>query len=265
VLTLEPTADEAIESAPLPGRWASAASGLLAGAAALATGELFGGFLAKWQSPVVSVAEAVIDSVPRPVKDFAIETFGEDDKIALVVGILAFSIVFSAVLGLVGRRRPPIAAAGFGVFALVGVWASQRFPGSPLSAVIPSLMAGVAGAATFLVLHRMAARPQPSVAAADQPQSGLSTRRRFLIVSGSVAAFAAVATTAGRALRGRFSAASSRNAVVLPTPAESLATAPASVAVDAPGVSPFYTPNSEFYRVDTALEVPQVPTEGWTL
>ena len=76
------------------GRMAGAATGLLAGAAALATGELFGGFVAKWQSPVVSVAEAVIDSVPRSVKDFAIETFGEDDKIALVVGILVFSVIF---------------------------------------------------------------------------------------------------------------------------------------------------------------------------
>ena len=26
-----------------------------------------------------------------------------------------------------------------------------------------------------------------------------------------------------------------------------------------------YTPNADFYRVDTALAVPQVPTEGWTL
>ena len=275
-----------------PGRTASAASGLLAGAAALATGELFGGFIAKWQSPVVSVAEAVIDSVPRPVKDFAIETFGEDDKIALVVGILVFSVIFSAVLGLIGRRRPVVAASGFGVFALVGVWASQRFSGSTLDAAIPSLMAGVAGAAAVIGLLRLASPPAttdelieidtdeatdgtdvgsadamaastPSAALADS--TGQSTRRRFLIVSAAVAGFAAIATTAGRALRGRFDATSSRNAVTLPTATEPLAAAPAGVAVDAPGVSPFYTPNGDFYRVDTALAVPQVPTEGWTL
>ena len=276
-----------------PSRTASAASGLLAGAAALATGELFGGFVAKWQSPVVSVAEAVIDSVPRPVKDFAIETFGEDDKIALVVGILVFSVIFSAVLGIVGRRRPVAAASGFGVFALVGAWASQRFSGSTLDAVIPSLMAGVAGAGAVIALLRLAAgttvaaptaedqptlideaelgsadamaggtptSPTPPTTATAQP-----TRRRFLIVSAAVAGFAAIATTAGRALRSRFDATSSRNAVTLPTVAEPLAAAPTTVAVTAPGVSPFYTPNADFYRVDTALEVPQVPTEGWTL
>jgi DMSO/TMAO reductase YedYZ molybdopterin-dependent catalytic subunit len=30
-------------------------------------------------------------------------------------------------------------------------------------------------------------------------------------------------------------------------------------------VAPFVTPNSDFYRIDTALLVPQVRTEGWTL
>ncbi|MDO9176342.1 MAG: hypothetical protein Q7V62_16160, partial [Actinomycetota bacterium] len=177
---------------PVPGRGAGMSSGLLAGAAALATGELVGSFAANWQGPVVSVAEAVIDAVPRPVKDFAIETFGEDDKIALVVGILVFSVIFSMVLGLVGRRRPRIAAAGFGVFAAVGVWASQRFPGSTLGAALPSIAAGVAGAAAFLLLHRLAtpvaaappAQPDEDHDSADddQPASTGSTRRRFLIV-----------------------------------------------------------------------------------
>ncbi|MDP2292515.1 MAG: molybdopterin-dependent oxidoreductase [Actinomycetota bacterium] len=252
----------------VPGRGAGMSSGLLAGAAALATGEFVGSLAASWQGPVVSVAEAVIDAVPRSVKDFAIETFGEDDKIALVVGILVFSVVFSLVLGLVGRRRPRLAAAGFGAFAAVGVWASQRFPGSTLGAALPSMAAGVAGAGVFLLLHRVAAPVAvlaPDEPADDEPATTGSTRRRFLIVSGAVAAFAALAGTAGRALRSRFDATSSRNAVVLPTVADPLPAAPTAVSTTAPGVSPFYTPNADFYRVDTALAVPQVPTEGWTL
>ena len=31
------------------------------------------------------------------------------------------------------------------------------------------------------------------------------------------------------------------------------------------GVTPYLTENSDFYRVDTALLVPDVPIEGWTL
>ena len=125
-----PTSDTPASSTALPGRLAATSSGLLAGAAALATGELAAGFVAKWQSPVVSVAEAVIDSVPRSVKEFAIETFGENDKIALVVGILAFSVVFAAILGLLGRRRPLIPTIGFAAFAAVGMWASQHATGA---------------------------------------------------------------------------------------------------------------------------------------
>jgi hypothetical protein len=36
-----------------------------------------------------------------------------------------------------------------------------------------------------------------------------------------------------------------------------------SVGVD--GVSPFITTNADFYRIDTALTVPQVPTDGYAL
>ena len=266
-----------------PGRVAATSSGLLAGAAALAVGELAAGFVAKWQSPVVSVAEAVIDAVPRSVKEFAIKTFGQNDKVALVVGILAFSIVFAAVLGLLGRRRPLIPPIGFAAFAAVGVWASQTATGAPLSAVIPSVLAGVAGAGTYHYLRTLATPMakttiadheselidvDPAAMAAATPamkSDGTSSRRRFLIVSGAVAAGAALATTAGRALRARFDATASRNAVVLPKVAAPLPATPATVAANGPGISPFFTPNANFYRVDTALAVPQVRTEDWEL
>ncbi|HQZ34088.1 MAG TPA: molybdopterin-dependent oxidoreductase [Ilumatobacteraceae bacterium] len=281
-----PTSDTTESSTALPGRLAAISSGLLAGAAALALGELAAGFAAKWQSPVVSVAEAVIDAVPRSVKEFAIETFGENDKIALVVGILSFSVVFAAILGLLGRRRPWIPTIGFAAFAAVGVWASQTVTGAPLSAVIPSVLAGVAGAGTYHYLHQLATPravetdtialdsthqtdDDPAAMAAATPGTlrgaGTSSRRRFLIVSGAVAAGAALAATAGRALRARFDATASRNAVVLPTVAEPLPAAPTTVSAQGPGISPFYTPNNNFYRVDTALAVPQVRTEEWEL
>lgn len=281
-----PTSETPAHSTAVPGGLAAASSGLLAGAAALSIGELAAGFFAKWQSPVVAVAEAVIDAVPRSVKEFAIETFGENDKVALVVGILAFSVVFAAILGLLGRRRPLIPALGFAAFAGVGVWASQTATGAPLSAAIPSLLAGATGAGTFYLLRRIStpaaqnetiqlidtdtqidADPAAMAAATPSPtkNGGVSSRRRFLIVSGAVAAGAALATSAGRALRTRFDATASRNAVVLPTVADPLPIAPATVSAEGPGISPFFTPNADFYRVDTALAVPQVRTEDWEL
>lgn len=253
---------------------AAAGAGVLAGAAALGVGQLVGGLRASWQGPVVAVAEAVIDAVPRPVKDFAIRTFGEDDKVALIVGILAFSVVFATILGLVARRHLRLAAAGFVAFAAVGVWASQQLVGAGPFAAVPSLAAGAAGVGALTVLLR-AASPTTVAAAIDEPDTGAvptmvsidgrATRRRFLAWSGTIAAVAAVAGAGGQALRNRFSASASRAAVVLPPPAVPVAMAPSTVAVDASGALPFYTPNADFYRVDTALAVPQVPAETWSL
>ena len=36
-------------------------------------------------------------------------------------------------------------------------------------------------------------------------------------------------------------------------------------AIELPGVSSFFTPNRDFYRVDTALVVPRIAAEDWRL
>ena len=90
-------------------------------------------------------------------------------------------------------------------------------------------------------------------------------RRRFLAAAGATVVGAAVIGAAGRRGRQRFSVASERRALAVPRAAEPLPAAPAGVAIDAPGVSSFYTPNGDFYRIDTALTVPQVSVDDWRL
>jgi DMSO/TMAO reductase YedYZ molybdopterin-dependent catalytic subunit len=101
----------------------------------------------------------------------------------------------------------------------------------------------------------------------DHPIHGpaAGTRRSFQFSLVGVAALARAAAAGGRALRTRFSAASSRQAVTLPVATEPLPPAPDAVGVDIDGVSSFYTPNANFYRIDTAVEVPQVRAEEWEL
>ena len=74
-----------------------------------------------------------------------------------------------------------------------------------------------------------------------------------------------VAGLGGRWLAVRFSAAAARAKVVLPRPSQPLAPVPAAASVDVLGVSPFVTPNADFYRIDTALTVPQLPTDDYEL
>ena len=50
-----------------------------------------------------------------------------------------------------------------------------------------------------------------------------------------------------------------------PKAAEPVPPLPRGVNLPVPGISPFITPNGQFYRVDTALLVPQVDPSNWTL
>jgi DMSO/TMAO reductase YedYZ molybdopterin-dependent catalytic subunit len=68
-----------------------------------------------------------------------------------------------------------------------------------------------------------------------------------------------------QAARRRFSASGSRKNVTVPTAEDALDALPTGVQADVPGMTPFITPNDRFYRVDTALEVPQLTTAGYRL
>ena len=86
-------------------------------------------------------------------------------------------------------------------------------------------------------------------------------RRRFLAAAGSTAAVAAAAGVGGELLISR------RHRANMPTAAPiapSLAL-PADTALNIPGLSPFFTPDAQFYRVDTALRIPQVSASTWQL
>ncbi|MEU4536855.1 molybdopterin-dependent oxidoreductase [Streptosporangium sp. NPDC023825] len=90
-------------------------------------------------------------------------------------------------------------------------------------------------------------------------------RRGLLTGAVGGVALAGVAGLAGRALSGQAEVSAARGAVTLPRPAKPLAALPAGVDLRIEGLSPFVTPNNDFYRVDTALMVPQVDPRDWTL
>jgi DMSO/TMAO reductase YedYZ molybdopterin-dependent catalytic subunit len=92
-----------------------------------------------------------------------------------------------------------------------------------------------------------------------------TNRRRFLLASLSAGSVVAAAGIGGQLLsRGRSRATVPPREVA--GPVQKLPPIPASAKLDSvPGISPFYTPNNAFYRVDTALVVPKVTTQGWKL
>ena len=262
-----------------------ALAGVVAAIVALGVAELIAGIRQQWRSPIIDVGDRVIDNVPPFVKDVAIETFGTNDKPALLIGIGATLLVYAAVMGALSfRRRVEIGLVGIGLFGLIGALAaiSNRAGGS-LDDAIPTLLGATAGAAALWGAHRaclplIAGAASGDATAASDPADARqqaptdaphATRREVLVRGGGVLAALALvgagAGAVGRTIRSRFSAAESRLNVSLPAASNSLAPIPAGVSVGVDGVAPFITPNADFYRIDTALTVPQVPMEGYEL
>ena len=89
-------------------------------------------------------------------------------------------------------------------------------------------------------------------------------RRKFVAAAGGTAVAAAAAGVGGGLLiTKRFDVATST--VKLAPPAIKPAPVPKDVSLNIPGLSPFYTPDATFYRVDTSLVIPQVSPQAWQL
>ncbi len=91
-------------------------------------------------------------------------------------------------------------------------------------------------------------------------------RRGFLAASVATAGAATVAGLAGRLLAERSSVTTARNALKLPEPVPTtVRTLPPGVDLNIPGLASFITPNNNFYRVDTAIVLPEVDPSSWQL
>ncbi len=96
-------------------------------------------------------------------------------------------------------------------------------------------------------------------------QARRSGRRQFLVAAGVGVAAAAVGEFGGRSLATRKNVSAARQALRFPRAAVPAPPLPAGVNLPVPGLSSFITPNGQFYRVDTALIVPQVDPSNWRL
>ncbi|GIJ65304.1 hypothetical protein Voc01_002210 [Virgisporangium ochraceum] len=90
-------------------------------------------------------------------------------------------------------------------------------------------------------------------------------RRAVLRAAGTVVAVGAVAGFGGRWVSLRRSVSADRAAVTLPAPASPAPALPAAVETRVDGLARFVTSNRDFYRIDTALVVPQVAPDEWRL
>jgi DMSO/TMAO reductase YedYZ molybdopterin-dependent catalytic subunit len=97
------------------------------------------------------------------------------------------------------------------------------------------------------------------------PTAASTARRHFLVAAGVAVAAAAIGEVGGRSLATRKNVSIAQKTLRIPKPTVPAAPLPRGVNLPVPGISSFITPDSQFYRVDTAILVPQVDPSNWTL
>ncbi|WP_431896648.1 molybdopterin-dependent oxidoreductase [Nonomuraea sp. bgisy101] len=361
--------------------WAGAVIGLVAGAVALGVAYVVAAVVGPTSFPVVAVGDAAVDLAPASAKEWAIATFGENDKAVLVTGVVVVLTLVAALLGVLSRRSVGFGQAGFAVFGVVGLLAALTRPDSGVADGLSTVVGALAGSWTLTLLFRRAVESLPATsrfrlsdgeggpgarsgigdsaagvgpsrsgagdprggpmgssgealgdagdprggpmgssrgALGDAGDSGVGVvgssgealgdardsrgdgerpevrervaelgagplererpavmragaelyafdRRRLMIGLAGGIAVAGAAAVAGQVLSGRRVGDTARVGVALPKPATPAKPLPAGADLRIGGLSPFVTPNKDFYRVDTAIIVPQVNPNDWTL
>src|ERR1700744_5981413 len=151
-------------------------TGLLTAAVAMGVGQLISGLTVRQGAPYAVVGEAAINLAPPPVKNFAINAFGSNDKNVLVAGILVVLAVFAAVVGVLALRRLAYGYLGVAIFAAGGVAAAISLPKANVGWAAPTGISALVGA---FFLNRLTALAlaalgdAPAAPAAASPPSSL--------------------------------------------------------------------------------------------
>ncbi|HET7760853.1 MAG TPA: molybdopterin-dependent oxidoreductase [Phycicoccus sp.] len=274
--TGHPTAAPTPAAAPAPvpvrrpaGGW-YALGGVLAAAVGAGVGHLVAGLVSPESSPVLAVGSTVVDATPTPVKEWAVAAFGTADKAVLLGSVAVVTLALAALAGVVARHRRTLGLALLAVLAVVATAAAVSRPAATGIEVLPGFataVTGVLAAGWFLALLDRwgAAQADPTTGAGPDLRAradGSSTRRDVLAAAAGLGALAATTGALGRGLAAR---GGSPSDVVLPPATTPLPALPRGLERTVPGISPFRTPNAQFYRIDTALVIPRVSPESWSL
>ncbi len=239
----------------------AALTGLLALAAALGVGHLVAGFVGYTASPFVAVANFVIDHSPHAVVAWAERTLETWDKPILKIGLAVVLVLIALLAGQLSRRKPLPGQVIVGLLGAAGVAAVFVRTDLGQIALLAPVAATVAGLVVFTWLQSFFRPP----VFFDAREGEGPDRRKVLITGASVAAGAGVAALTGQLVGTRKNAEESRAAVGRLVAARTAPPIPPDADFVKFGTPPYLTPSKDFYRIDTALVVPQVRTEDWSL
>ncbi|MCH9708382.1 MAG: molybdopterin-dependent oxidoreductase [Actinomycetia bacterium] len=245
-----------------------ALGGIAAAAVSVGVAQLVSAVFGRQADVRTAAGSAVIDLTPGPVKEWAIETFGTADKLVLSVLVLVVIGVIAAVAGLAESVRRPLGSAMIVTTGVAGCAAVLSRAEATLVDIVPTVVGTACGVLVLrlLVSGRFSDARESDVhdgpAAGDEPDRG---RRLSLLTLGFLAAGAASGVAGAVISRLTSSVAGDRQAFALPRVDVPAPPIPASVQPKGVALPSFITSSSDFYRIDTALRVPQLSRTDWQL
>jgi DMSO/TMAO reductase YedYZ molybdopterin-dependent catalytic subunit len=248
-------------------RWWARFAGAVAGLAGLGIAGVIAWVVAPIGSPVPAVGELIIELLPAPLVNFGKEVLGFADKPVLLTIILAAVLMICGLAGELEWRRRFAGAALFAVVAALGLIGISAQPGVSINAYVPTIVGLLLGYMILSILISKLQRWQASEAVAETGEAQSAARRSFLAWTVLVGAAAVVAGITGQVLAGASTAVNTaREKLKLPAGTQpSAATPPPGAELNIEGLTPYVTSNDDFYRIDTALQVPMIDPAAWTL
>jgi len=254
-------------------RWYGALAGLVAAGVALVFGELVSAIADDIPGLVLGMGEWIIDITPGEAAQASIQNLGTAGKSSLLPGITITALLLGALLGDLSKRvSARIGAVGFAAFGLLGGFTAARNPQSPaVASWIMALVAAGLGVATLVLLLTRMHRPTRLASFREDPRQKSATRRAFLSWSAGAGAVAVTGFGLARRIGAESVAEVAREGIDFtglntPTTAPPLLGPVTTGSFDTvPGIASYVTPNNSFYRIDTALRVPQVDPDRWSL
>jgi DMSO/TMAO reductase YedYZ molybdopterin-dependent catalytic subunit len=281
-----PAAASALSSRRLAGL--AAVAGLVAAMATLGTAQVMSLLLGGVGDPFTGVGSLIVDLVPPGVKNLVIDLFDTADKLVLFLSLGLVVAVLAVGAGVLELRRRPLGSlvlVAVGAVALGAVL--TRAAVTPIDAA-PTVVGVLVGVIVLRALvdrirdwrdvaagrHlegvvASAADPAAAAVLAPSPQRVQAVqyeRRAFLRTAIVLGAVSALAGVGARVISSAASAVNElRTGIRLPAAAVPAAALPADPAATVSGLSTFITPNPDFYRIDTALQVPSIDPAEWSL
>jgi DMSO/TMAO reductase YedYZ molybdopterin-dependent catalytic subunit len=220
-------------------------------------------------NPLVAVGSLVIDLAPPGVKSFIISIFGTNDKVFIIGLLFVVVLVLAIVVGILQRRLPPFGYVLYYFVVFITLVAALTRANASIADALPTVGGALFGTLLFRVLlrrlelWRLASTRKPARSKSGVP---LLERRSFLQVAIGYGVASLVVGTGAQLITGASTAvAAVRTKIVLPKSASTAPPIPASAELKVPGISPYIVPASQFYRIDTALQVPSVDPTTWKL